>query len=402
MDILRTDGVAVTTRPEVGFDGRGHRFGEINNSLPGRLWTRMRVLIFANTPAHVHVYKHVVAQLRTRGHEVLVLARDYGCTLALLDWYDVPYEVFGSLGTTQSSLLRRLPGHYLRMLWAARRFDPDFIFGYGAYSAHTGVLTRTRTVLVTDSEPETLDVAISRPFVEAILTPDSYGKDLGEKHFVFDGFSECAYLHPAVFAPSDDVRSRLGVGDEPYVLLRFNAFGSHHDVGRSGLTPEERRTLIKRLAESTVVFVSDEGGDLDLEALPARPYELAPALMHDVLAEAELLVADTQTMVTEAALLGTPAIRSNSFVGKDDMGNFLALEDAGLIYNVETLDAVLSRATDMLQTDGIQETWRRRRDEFMDGKVNLTDLLVDVALQEGPIGTVPHLARPQPPSAAVV
>lgn len=342
----------------------------------------MRILVFANTPAHAHVYKHMVAELQERGHDVLVLARDYGCTVALLDWYDLPYEVFGSLGTKQTSLLRRIPGHYIRMLLAARRFDPDVIFGYGAYAAHTGFLTRTRTVLVTDSEPETLDVAISRPFVDAILTPDSYRKDLGEKHYVFDGFSEYAYLHPDVFSPRQDVRARLGLEDEPYVLVRFNAFGSHHDVGRSGLAPDQRRALIERLAESAVVFVSDEGGGLDLEGLPARPYDLHPALIHDVLAEAELLVADTQTMVTEAALLGTPAIRSNSFVGEDDMGNFVALEDAGLIYNVETFEAVLSRATEILETDGIGETWRARRDDFMAGKVNLTDLLIDVALGE--------------------
>jgi predicted glycosyltransferase len=339
----------------------------------------MRVLVFTNTPAHVHVYKHAVAELERRGHEVLVLARDYGCTVALLDWYDLPYRVFGSCGTTQFSLLRRLPGHYVRMVLAARRFDPDVVFGYGAYAAHTGFATGARTVLVTDSEPETLDVAVSRPFVDAILTPDTYRKDLGPKHYVFDGVTECAYLHPDVFTPRTDVRDRLGVGDDRFVLLRFNAFGSHHDVGRSGLSPAQRRTLIERLAQSAVVFVSDEGGEVDLSDLPARRYDLHPALLHDVLAEAALLVADTQTMVTEAALLATPAIRSNDWVGEDDMGNFVELAAAGLIFNLSDFDDVLSRATALLTDADVPATWRTRRDAFMADRVNLTELLVAVA-----------------------
>ena len=39
-----------------------------------------------------------------------------------------------------------------------------------------------------------------------------------------------------------------------------------------------------------------------------------------------MVVADTQTIVTEAAVLGTPAIRYNSFAGENDMGNFVELE----------------------------------------------------------------------------
>ena len=41
----------------------------------------MRYLFFNNTPAHVHLYKHAVAELERQGHDVLVLGRDYGCTL---------------------------------------------------------------------------------------------------------------------------------------------------------------------------------------------------------------------------------------------------------------------------------------------------------------------------------
>jgi predicted glycosyltransferase len=97
-------------------------------------------------------------------------------------------------------------------------------------------------------------------------------------------------------------------------------------------------------------------------------------------------VADTQTMVTEAALLGTPAIRSNSFVGEEDMGNFVELERNDLIYNIADFDAVIERAIDLVADDSVPGIWRERRDAYMADTTNLTELIVDVALN----GAVPE------------
>jgi predicted glycosyltransferase len=352
----------------------------------------MRVQVFTNTPAHAHVYKHAVAALRERGHEVLVLARDYDCTHAVLEWHDVPFESYGYCGTTQLSVFARLPLHYLRIARATRRFDPDVIFGMGGYAAHAGLLSRTPVVLLLDSEPTGLDHAVSRPFARALLTPRSFRKDLGEDHYAFEGFKESAYLAPSVFSPDPSVRARLGVGPgEPYVLLRFNAFGSHHDVGKSGFTRDQRRTLVETLAEHATVFVSDEGGGMDLGDLPARPYDLHPGLLHDVLAEASLLVADTQTMVTEAALVGTPAVRSNGFVGDDDMGNFVELERAGLVYNVDDFADVRATATELLTDGATAAAWERRHREYVAEMPDLTEVIVEAALAEGCVEEVPTL-----------
>jgi len=353
----------------------------------------MRYLVFTNTPAHVHLYRNAVRELLDRGHEVLVLARDYGCTLDLLEWYDLPHEVYGTCDTTKYSLFKRLPGHYARIVRHARAFDPDLIFGMGGYAAHAGAITRTRTILLLDSEPTTVDHLVSRPFADALLTPAAFRKDLGSEHYVFDGFKESAYLHTDAFSPDPTVRDRLGVGDDDYAIVRFNAFGSHHDVGEGGFSPEQRRLLVTNLAESATVFVSDEGGDLNFEEVPAQPYDLHPALMHDALAEASLVVTDTQTLATEAALLGTPTIRSNSFVGESDMGNFVELGEAGLIENLREFDEVRATALAFLHSADVTETWQRRRDEYLADVVNLTDVIVDVATNPTAIGDVDLLSR---------
>lgn len=353
----------------------------------------MDYLFFTNTPAHVHLYRNAASRLRERGHQVLVLGRDYGCTAALLDYYDLPHRLYGQLGMGQLSLVRELPKHFTRIAWMSRQYDPDLVFGMGVYAAVAGAVSGAPAVIVVDSEPDGFDHAISRRLVDAMLTPHSFTKDLGSKQYRFHGFKECAYLHPAVFEPDPTVRAELGLEpDEQFVLLRFNAFGAHHDLNHSGIRPPARRELVQHLAEHATVFVSDEGGEMDLDALPARPFDLHPGRLHDALYAANLLVADTQTMVTEAALLGTPAVRSNSFVGASDMGNFRELEQADLIYNIREFDQVLETATDLLTADGVKARWRRKREAYLGDKVNLTELIVDVAENHGGVDGVDRLS----------
>ncbi|MFA9416690.1 DUF354 domain-containing protein [Natrinema sp. HArc-T2] len=353
----------------------------------------MRILVLANTPAHVHLYRHAVDRLERAGHDVLVLTREYACTIDLLEYFELPYRVYGDHRTEGYSKLgfaREVGGQFLTIGLEALRFDPDVVFGRGPYAAYAGTLSRTPIVLVLDDEPGDFNHTVSQPFADCILSPAVTRRDLGDAHYTFDGFKECAYLHPDVFEPTTDVRTYLDVDpDEPYVLVRFNALDALHDADLEGFRPDQRRDLIERLSEVATVFVSDEGDELDLRELPARPYDLHPALIHNAMADAELLVADTGTMATEAALLGTPAFR---YRGTDDheYGEFQALERAGLAEQFDSYEAVRDRSLEVLADDEIAERWEQRRQEYVGDLVNLTDLLVDVAESRG---TVERLDR---------
>ena len=348
----------------------------------------MRILVFANTPAHVHLYRHAVDRLEDAGHDVLVLTREYACTTDLLDFFGMPYRVYGEHETDGYSKLRfarELGGQFATIGREALRFDPDVIFGRGPYAAYAGTLSRTPVVLVLDDEPGDFNHTVSRPFADTILSPAVTRRDLGADHYTFQGFKECAYLHPEVFERDESVREFLGVDpDEPYALVRFNALDALHDTDLEGFRPEQRRDLIERLSDHATVFVSDEGDELNLRDLPARPYDLHPALIHDAMAEADLLVADTGTMVNEAALLGTPAIR---YRGTDDheYGEFQELERAGLAEQFDEYAAVRERSLELLTDDGVDGRWRQRRRAYVDELVNLTDLLVEVAESRGAV-----------------
>lgn len=231
----------------------------------------MRYLFVANTPAQVHLFRHPARRLEAAGHDVLIVGREYGCTADLLEYHDLPHVIANRTAMNPLSVFLEVPRHLASRYLAARRFRPDLVFGMGADAALVGAALRVPVVLVVDSEPDGLDHAISTRLSAALLTPHAFGKDLGPKQYRFHGFKECAYLHPEVFEPDTSVREELGLEpDEPFAILRFNAWGAHHDVAHSGLSPDQRRDLIEALADHVTVLVSDEafeGESFDLSLI---------------------------------------------------------------------------------------------------------------------------------------
>jgi hypothetical protein len=350
----------------------------------------MRYLICANTPDQVHTFRNLVAELQGDGHEVLMLARDYTCTVDLLDYYDLPYRVYGSHDTGRYSagrFARELPAHLARIARYAYSFDPDVVFGRGPYAAFAGTVAGARTNLVLDSEPNDRLHRLSRPFADLIISPEASDVDLAGNHYTFRGFKECAYLHPDSYTPDPSVREELGVGDDPFVLVRLNSLDALHDLDGEALTSRQRQRLIEALGKEATVLVSDEGGEMDLSGLDARRYDLHPGRMHDVLAEAELVVAETGTMVIESAFLGTPAIACSPFA-EDGPGEFVALEEYGLIRSTTDYDTIVECAHHVLAGDVQRaiplddpdlDDFGARREAFTADLVDLTELLVEIA-----------------------
>ena len=93
---------------------------------------------------------------------------------------------------------------------------------------------------------------------------------------------------------------------------------------------------------------------------------------------AQLLVGDSQTMTTEAALLGTPAVRCNSFVGENDMANFIELENKyDLIYSFNDYEKALDKAIYLLQKSDLKEEWVQKRNVMLSDKVDVSSFIVD-------------------------
>jgi predicted glycosyltransferase len=223
---------------------------------------------------------------------------------------------------------------------------------------------------------------ITYPFADVIFTPSNFGKDLGKKQVRINGYKELAYLHPNHFTPDKSVFDGLDVNEnDKYIVMRFVAWKAGHDIKRKGFDLETKIRFVKELEKYAKVYISSET-ELEDE-LEAYRISIPPEKMHDFLYFAQMMVGDSQTMTTEAAVLGTPAVRCNSFVGENDMANFIELENKyGLIFNFNDPEKALQKAVEVLQTPNVKAEWEEKRDALLNDKVDVSAFMVDFIEKE--------------------
>ena len=242
------------------------------------------------------------------------------------------------------------------------------------FGAHVSKLTKAKSIIFTDSEPAKIINSLTFPFADVICTPSCFKNDLGKKHIRYDGYHELAYLHPNYFTPNPAVLDEVGLDkDDTFVILRFVSWTASHDVGQHGIL--DKTALVHELERYGQVFITSEGR-LDDELVKYK-IKVSPEKLHDLLYYTDLLMGDSQTMTTEAAVLGTPAIRCNSFVGENDMGNFIELEQKyGLIFNYNDPDRAIEKAVELIQKPNLKEEWKKKREKLLKDKIDVTAFMV--------------------------
>ena len=339
----------------------------------------MRYIFELNHPKHYYQFKYVMLALVAKGHEVKVLARDKDVLLQVLQTEGVEYEVFGLHRKSMAAKIFATPQLVLSYWRIARRWKPDVIVSKASfYGCLVAKLVGAKSVIFPDSEVVKVTNRYVVPLATMVVTPATFGLDYGTKHVRIKGVFEDCYLSPSVFKPEPAIGDVLSDnGSKSYAVFRFVGWFANHDVKNSGFTLDEKKQLIAAVAPNMRVYISSE------KALPAEleQYRLpTPAnKIHSVLAYASLYLGDSQTMATEAALLGAPAIRSNSFVGPNDMTNFKVLEEKyGLLRNIRRFEDLLPVVRDFAEHSRKAE-WVRKKDEYYSavGDVNkhITELL---------------------------
>ena len=99
--------------------------------------------------------------------------------------------------------------------------------------------------------------------------------------------------------------------------------------------------------------------------------------MHHALAYADLYIGDSQTMAAEAAVLGTPSLRFNDFVGK--IGYLEELEHQyGLTHGFKTNEEnkLLLKIKELVNDPNIKNEWANRRQKMLEDKIDLTALMI--------------------------
>ena len=241
---------------------------------------------------------------------------------------------------------------------------------------HVSKLSRMKSVVLDDDddEVEPLFAKYAHPFCDTILSPICTPRKANQTIKVA-AYHELAYLHPKRFTPDLTVLEACGLkAGETYFILRFNAFKAHHDVGVQGLSIEDKREIIKRLEPYGKVFITTER-HIDDEF---KKYQLkvAPEKAHSLMAFASIFIGDSQTMTSEAAVLGVPSIRCNSFV---DRIAYLEEEEHtyGLTFGFrpDEREAMFEKLDVLLQMENRREYFQAKRKLLLADKIDYTAFL---------------------------
>jgi len=341
-----------------------------------------RILIQLSHPAHVHFYKNFIRECRERNVSIKVVVRDKDIAVDLLEYYEIPHEViFEHPDESPIGLTEQLRYEW-RTYEIVRAFNPDIITSVGGTAAaHVSTVTDAKSIIFTDSEAAIIGNMVTMPFADTVCTPEGYDADHGENHVRYPGYHELAYLHPENYKSNPDRLLDFGVDpSDKYAVVRFIGWGAVHDIGEHGFGQDDKRELISTLDEYATVYITSESAlpsDFDDYRLPVPPH-----LLHDLLDHAALYVGDSQTMATEAAVLGTPAIRSNSFAGAGDMTNFLELEEEyRLMYSTPDPQVAIEKAETWIQAPNLESAWEERREQLLEDKIDVNEFITEMLLE---------------------
>jgi predicted glycosyltransferase len=337
---------------------------------------KIRIILDVAHPAQVHFHRNSVKILEEKGHEVLITARKKDVLVDLLKKYNLEYTIISTQKTGFFGLFSELIQRCYLLRKIVRNFQPDLMYSAGETASIVGKLEKVPTIVFNDSEPVPLNKILTYPWTNTICTPSTFTKELSEKQVKYNGYKELAYLHPNYFSADPAIYTELGLKpEEKFVLMRFVAWNALHDVGKHGFELKYKIKLVSELQQFATVFITSESSIP--EKLQKYKLPISPEKIHHALYFASLYVGDSQTMATEAGVLGTPAIRCNSFVGKHDMGNFIELEKKyGLIFNYRNQADALNKAIELVQRDDLKEEWKQKRTCLLNEKIDVNRFIV--------------------------
>lgn len=272
----------------------------------------MKIIIDIGHPAHVHYFKNFIFEMKKRGHDFIIIARDKDVVYKLLNFYKISYIPKGK-GS------RNLFGKFIFLLKSnfiilkyALKFKPDLFMGFASpYASQVSWLLRKPSIIFNDTEHKGLTLLSYSPFASVILSPCCFMQPLLKKQLFFDSYMEFASLHPKYFNPNESILNKYNIKkNEIFFLLRFVAWGANHDIGEIGFSNKMKFNIINKLSKYGRVLISSEI-ELPKELQKYQTYIDAPDL-HHLLYFASLYIGEGSTTASECSMLGTPNIYVNS------------------------------------------------------------------------------------------
>jgi hypothetical protein len=332
-------------------------------------------------PSKFHVFRNTINHLKKKGHsvEILITSKDVLEELVKNEGWDYTNifkegRKFKNVSPYISAAVNFFRTIY-RLLKHVRNKKYD-LFITDDLLVYVGKFKKTPTIVFTDDDIAIVkQFSIILKFADYILAPSI--TDLGkfnDKKIEFDGYKELAYLHPNQFKPDLELVREL-IPEKNYFILRLVSLTAYHDVGKLGITKEKAKEIIKLLRNYGQVYITAErelSEELEKYRLNIEPHQLK-----HVLSQAKAYVGDSQTMSSEAAILGVPSFRFNDFVGKIGvMDEKDAVYKLSKSYKTTEFPLLLKGLENCLNGDEFYSQIKDNQERMLLEKVDLTSFMI--------------------------
>jgi len=341
----------------------------------------MNILIDIGHPGHVHLLHPLAEELKGRGHRVFYSVRDIPVAKRLMEHYGMTPWI--DLGGKRDSLVGKafiVLQQDCRILRFVQKNHIDIGLSSGLVLSQVSRLTKMRSFVFDDDddEAEPLSVKYEHPLSDVVFTPDCISRKT-PRAIYYPGTHELAYLHPRRFMPDPTVLQHAGIGDgERFFIMRFVALKGHHDVGQQGLTRDQKQQLVDVLKpHGRVIITSERAIEPEFE-----PYRLPvpPEEMHSLMAYSSMFVGDSQTMTSEAAVLGVPALKCNTFAGRLSVPNMLENKyKLCFAYTPNQFGDMLAHIRQLLacNPEELKAEWQVKRKRMLDDMIDPTEFFIN-------------------------
>ncbi len=335
----------------------------------------MKYLFHLGHPAHFHLFKNTINELKHAGHEVAILIKKKDILEELLQKSGFEYYNLLPHGRKDSKfgIALGMLETDLKLFRFALKFKPTVMIGTSVAISHVGKLLGIPSINVNEDDFDVVPLysKLSYPWASTILAPNvcRTGK-WARKTIFYKSYHELAYLHPNHFKPDKANVEKYFSVDTPYFVIRFAKLTAHHDSGVKGITSEIAEKLIEILKPFGRVYITSER-QLEPKFEEYR-ININPLDIHHVMAFATLYIGDSQTMAAEAGVLGTPFIRFNDFV--DRIGYLNDLENnyqLGHGIKPNEPEKLYQKVKELLQLGNLKEVYESRRQKLLLEKIDL-------------------------------
>ena len=341
----------------------------------------MNILIDIGHPGHVHLLRNLANELKQRGHSLYFSVRDIPVAKQLMEHYGM--SPWLDLGRKKDSLTGKawtVIHQDVEILQFVRKHHIDLGLSSGLVLSHVSRTSRMKAFMFDDDDDnaEPLIVQYGHPLTDVVFTPNCIRR--ATHHAVYyAGTHELAYLHPNRFSPNPAVLQHAGLQrDERFFIMRFVALKGHHDIGQQGLLLKQKQALVELLKpHGRVIITSERAVEPEFEPyrLPVPPEEI-----HSLMAYSSMFLGDSQTMTSEAAVLGVPALKCNTFAGRLSVPNMLE-QKYGLCYAYQPsqFEEMYRHITQLLARDPeeLKNEWQAKRQRMLNDMIDPTEFFVN-------------------------